>query len=464
MTRAPPGTGVRCCRRSAAGKWFALAALSATCSAWRPQPLAADGAFADSKAILLPLTQPERIIASAEVSGLLISDDSGASWDWICEDAIGTFSALFQLGAAPDERLYAISRHGLVLSSDGGCSWTNPDGIAQQAGDVFPDPSDPAHVLIASQVALADQPGRSDVIVESSDYGETFGPAQFATASASISGVEVSRSEPALRYLTMSSLELQHPYVVRSSDRGQSWRAIDLSRQLGQQMCTLRILAIDPDAARSLYLRLSNGARDALGISRDGGDTVRVALQLEARMSAFLRRSDGALIVASSDGQSWISRDGGDTFAIWPTTLHISALAERAGRVYASTNDKLDGFAIAVSSDGGATWRPLLRLAELRGPRTCGSIAQLCAAPWAKLKSALPMTTTQAATEADASAPPLAASQSMPVASSSPARGCSILATGRSDFRSFTLLMLGVCGLQGLRARRRQRHQSAWYK
>jgi hypothetical protein len=415
-----------------AGKWLALAALGCFADAGYPQLSAANGAFADSKVILLPKARPQQIIASADVSGLVISDDAGGSWYWICEDAIGSFSALFQLGAAPDERLYAIARQGLVASSDSGCTWSHPEGIAQHAGDVFADPVDPARVLIVSQTALSDGPELSDVVAESSDYGESFGAPQFTTDSASITGVEVSRTDAASRYLTMSSLASQHPYVVRSTDRGATWRPIDLSHQLGLQPYTLRILAVDPDDARSLYLRMSNGARDSLGISRDGADTLRVALQLEARMTAFLRRSDGALLVAGSDGQSYISQDGGETFSAWPVTLHITALAERDGRLYANANSKLDGFALGVSTDGGMHWQALLDLAELSGPLPCGSIAQVCAASWTQLMAALGSARPALSiSEADAGVPiamPLVQPPA-PAASSRAGSGCSMIRT-----------------------------------
>jgi hypothetical protein len=91
-------------------EWSALALLGCLANAAHPQLVAANGAFADSKVILLPKARPEQIIASTDVSGLVISNDAGKTWSWLCEDAIGSFPALFQLGAAPDERLYAITR------------------------------------------------------------------------------------------------------------------------------------------------------------------------------------------------------------------------------------------------------------------------------------------------------------------------------------------------------------------
>jgi hypothetical protein len=89
---------------------------------------------------------------------------------------------------------------GLVTSAASGCTWHHPEGIAQRAGDVFADPLDPARVLIVSQTTPSDDAGPSDVLAESNDYGASFEAPQYATSSASITGVEVARSDATARY------------------------------------------------------------------------------------------------------------------------------------------------------------------------------------------------------------------------------------------------------------------------
>jgi hypothetical protein len=353
----------------------------------RPSSLKADGAFADSQTILISHTHPHRIIASSDISGLLVSDDDGATWSWICEDAIGYFAALFQLGPAPDENLYAITEAGLSVSIDAGCSWQHAPGIAQHAGDVFADPSDPQRVLAVAQVdTLADSHVLSDIVAASNDGGLSFGPAMYMTSVASITGVEIARSDPNAIYLTMSSLQQQHPYIARSQDAGATWMQLDLSSQLGRKPLVMRIVAVDPVDANTLYLRLSDGVQDALAITHDAGTTVQVALQLDSSMSAFLLRSDGALIVASADAMSFISSDAGASFSPWSNDFHIHALAENNGALYATANSKADGFSVAVSADGGGHWKPLLRLDQLRGPVGCGAMPKQCDLAWTQLQ------------------------------------------------------------------------------
>jgi photosystem II stability/assembly factor-like uncharacterized protein len=366
-------------------------ALVIACALSAPARARADGAFADSKMILLPRSQPQRIIASSDLAGLLVSDDAGMTWSWICEAEIGHFAGLFQLGPQPDETMFAITQLGLARSSDAGCSWERIGGVAQRAGDAFPDPSDPQRVFMVAQLAPSDwdDPVRPDVVVVSADGGKTFGEALYMTTAASITGVEVSRSDPRRVYLTLSGFDPAHPYIARSNDGGASWNKTDLFVQLGQRPLVLRIVAIDPQDPDTIYVRMSNGSKDALAITRDGGSTIHIAHELEDRMSAFLLRSDGAIVAASADGTSVISRDGGESFEPWSEALHMQALAERDGMLYAVANNRLDGFALASSRDGGRSWRPMLTFDQLRGPPACGDVAATCDASWSSLAPSL---------------------------------------------------------------------------
>lgn len=394
----------------------------------------ADGAFADSKAVLLPSDRPQRILASTDVPGLVVSEDGGKTWSWVCENAIGRFAALFQLGPAPDERLYAVTQTGLSISEDSACSWHHPQGVTQRAGDVFPDPSNAGHVFSIVQTTAVDSAQYGDSVVQSSDGGATFGPAMYFTTEASLTGVEVARSDPRSIYLAMSTLPQQRPFLARSLDAGATWEEISLINQLDRKPLIIRIIAVDPSDARTLYIRVSDGQRDALAISHDGGDTLRVVQQLETAMSAFLLRADGSILLASVDGQSFRSDDAGESFAPWldEKAPHFQALGERDGLLYAVATSSKDGFAIARSDDDGESWRPLLRLEQLRGPLGCGSVAEQCRAEWDQLQRVL----------GKLSGPPLAQAQLSAAVSG---RGCELMGAGGK--RLSGLWLLCACAL-----------------
>ena len=453
-----PGT----CRTNRAPRHRARALLAfIAAGVWMSAGSArANGAFSDSKAILLPQGQPQRIVTSSDIPGLLVSDDDGATWSWMCEDAVGRFAALFQLGPAPDEQLYAITQAGLSISADAGCTWERPEGLTKRAGDVFADPSDPQHVLSIVETTVAvDSPLYGDIVVQSHDGGASFGPAMFSTSHATITGLEVARSDPRLIYLAMSSLQLQHPYVVRSTDAGETWREFDLTAQLDRRPLIISILAVHPQDAQTLYFRVSDGKQDLLAISTYAGETVRVAHRLETSMSAFLVRADGTLLLATSEGESFRSTDAGASFEPWTSAaskLHIQALGERAGVLYATTTSKLDGFAVASSTDDGESWRPLLRLEHLRGPLACGSTRTQCEKQWAQLQPSL----------ARLSGPalgPESTPASLPMPQPSAADGCSVgpgfIGRHGTQWLCATALLTLTCLRRLKRARTRERRR-----
>src|SRR5262249_12444247 len=59
--------------------------------------------------------------------GLVLSDDGGTSWRWVCESSIyaggriGTFDPVYRSSASGT--LYAALESGLSISRDGGCTW-----------------------------------------------------------------------------------------------------------------------------------------------------------------------------------------------------------------------------------------------------------------------------------------------------------------------------------------------------
>src|SRR6476620_2413045 len=80
------------------------------------RPAAANGAFPESDAVLLPVDHPQRIILSTNF-GLIISDDDGATWQWTCVSAETSMASTYVMGAPPQDLLYARSPDvGLAVS------------------------------------------------------------------------------------------------------------------------------------------------------------------------------------------------------------------------------------------------------------------------------------------------------------------------------------------------------------
>jgi hypothetical protein len=345
----------------------------------------ANGAFPDSLGLYLPGGDGSHF-ALATNFGLVVSNDAGASWHLVCENAVISFASLYALG--PDNAIYAVSTLGLVASRDGACSFQAAAGSLTLAAvdDVFPDPTDAMHVW-----ALARQIGDGGLIQDSALYESTDGAASFGDprwrppSGHVLKGVESARSDPKTLYVT-SYAPGPHPYLARSTDGGASFLLVDQGA-LGASI--LRIIAVDPKNPQRLFLRVTKRDGESLGVSDDGGATVRDALDVPSALTAFLLRADGSVLVGARDGTAFRSSDGAQTFAPWTVPIHLRGLAEHAGTIYAVGDNTIDGFAIATSTDNGATFTPMFRYAQIAGPATCGNVASTCAGPWAMLQVTL---------------------------------------------------------------------------
>jgi hypothetical protein len=351
----------------------------------------ADGAFPDSMQVLLPPDQSQQLILSTNF-GLVISVDDGASWRFVCELAVGAGANLYQLGPLPTNALFAVSQaQGLSVSRDVGCHWSVAGGslAGARALDAFPDPTDAKHVLALATLSFDGGNGRS-ALLESHDGGQSFGAPLFVgPAGGLLTGVEIARASPQTIYLTGFTADIDpkttRAFLVRSTDGGASFQTFDESPFLSTQ--TLRIAAVDPSDATKLYLRVLGSNGDSLALSTDGGVSLAMTLALPTAMSAFLRRSDGTLLVGTRNADLFVSSDGGTTFSPLVGAPHLRGLAERAGTLYAAADSLLDGFALAASDDGGSHWTPVLRFPQIQGPLECGNIATECAADWQRLSA-----------------------------------------------------------------------------
>ncbi len=183
-------------------------------------------------------------------------------------------------------------------------------------------------------------------------------------------------------YVTTFRSNLGQPgsAIIRSDDAGETWTVLDVTAVTGDRI--VRIAAIDPVDPQNVFFRVT-GVDDAIGLTTDGGATVTLPLVTKTQLTAFLRRANGQILVSGLDvvdGVLYRSLDGGRSFAPLATRLGIRALAERAGKLYVATDNVVDGFALAVSADDGATFQPLLRFDQVKGARGCSNLVATCAA------------------------------------------------------------------------------------
>jgi photosystem II stability/assembly factor-like uncharacterized protein len=372
----------------------------------------ANGAFPDEFSVHLPVGSPHRIFLGTNF-GLIISEDDGATWRYVCEPYVVGASAnaiLYQL--APDGAMLAASLGSLTRSADDGCTWTHGGGTvsALNLTDFFVDPNDPTFVLAIAQSL------NGSAIYPSHDGGLTFGAALYSTPSF-LTGVEISASIRGVVYATLSGASSDAgpsgSLLLRSPDYGATWISYPLDIPVGTEA---RIAAVDPDDANTVYLRVLTSTTDALAITTDGGKTLgKPVVSISGTvLSAFLRASDGAIYVGTPGGDLYVRPVGATNFTLRPGP-RLRCLGQRPGtsRIFACGDAFIDGFNLGYSDDGGQTFKPLLRFneippqqlvgpvprarlaiqtpspPEISGPLTCPPVPQACAAHWALLQTRL---------------------------------------------------------------------------
>jgi len=352
----------------------------------------ADGAFPAGMSVLLPAGAPQRILLGTTF-GLVLSEDAGATFRYVCEPYVtGAGASVLIYQAASNGEIVAAHQDALSLSTDLGCSWTRASGLAPLVVvDAFIDPANPSSVLALAWPAAA---GAS--LLASADGGRSFGPALLASgtppvhADERLVSVEIGSSAPVIYVTTFAFPSASSPAgsaaLLRSADGGASWTRFELGVGPSVQV---KIAQVDPADANTLYLLVSTGAADEIRMALDGGATILPLLAPGIPIGGFVRASDGTLYAGTGNGDFYVRRAGaGPSFERFRGP-HLRCLGERAGRVYACGDSAADGYDLATSDDHGLSFQKLLTFTQLLGPATCPAVQSACAADYAALQRTL---------------------------------------------------------------------------
>jgi hypothetical protein len=366
--------------RSGARLCWSLLVVSVWCSL-PAAPARADGAFPDSQNILTPESLADEILLATNF-GLVLSSDGGQTWTWTCEQSQNSFATLYQIGPPPGNRLFATSGLGLIYSDDRSCSWSVAAGLApgSTVSDFFPDPGDAGRVLAVA--AVPEDAGIIYQVLQSADGGATFGPEPLYTAASGdvISGVEISRSTPATVYLTLTSGPSHAPKLAQSTNSGASWQVRELSAQLPPGTSFIRLIAVDPTDAQKVFLRIRSqgdgGTSEAVAVTSDGGATASTPLTFPGGvLSAFTRLPSGTIVLGAVVGTTnvaYTSVDGGSTFQpVASAQPSFRALSARGATLFVVADNQADGYAVGTSTDLAKTWTPLMAYQDIQAIETC---------------------------------------------------------------------------------------------
>ena len=351
----------------------------------------ADGAFPSGMSVLLPAGAPQRIFLGTTF-GLVVSDDAGSTWQYVCEPYLtGSGASVLIYQAASNGAVVAAHNDALSSSSDL-CTWTRATGSISGLAvvDAFINPSNPSSVL-----ALAWPPTAGASLLQSSDGGRSFGPALLQSgtppvrAGERLVSVEIAASAPAVVYATTFAFASAtspngSAALLRSSDGGTTWARFELG--LGPSV-QAKIAQVDPADANTVYLLVS-GTSDEIRVTRDGGVTVQPLFSPGTIIGGFVRASDGTLCAGTVLGDFYVRAPGAAGFERLPGP-HLRCLGERTGRLYACGDPATDGYDLAKSDDRGRSFQKLLSFTQILGPGVCPAVQSACRADFEQLQRAL---------------------------------------------------------------------------
>jgi hypothetical protein len=320
------------------------------------------------------------IVLAGLTFGLARSEDGGATWTWMCEDAIG-YGGEFDpdYAVTPTGTTFATTFTGLKVNRDT-CSY----GASAFGGEPVRFFST---ITVASDgtIYAANTDDSDGKIYTSLDDGVTFPrTATLDLAKTWWQSIEAAPSVPGIVYLSGYRVLLGNPkehFVLRSDDAGASFVPLPVTDFTLPRNALISIAAISKTDPALVFARVEladDRGGDAIYRSIDSGAHWTKIFEHPTSLS-FLARANGDLVVATRDRQAFVSTTNGDEFVALLGAPQISCLAENAaGEVWACTQNfgtpdvPGDGFGIMKSVDL-ATWTGVLRYQALARPTSCAA-------------------------------------------------------------------------------------------
>lgn len=352
----------------------------------------ANGRFPSANQLVVTPGRPDRLVLRATF-GLLITEDRGATWNWVCERAIG-YSGVQDpaIAVVHGGAVVAGLVEGLSVSSPSACAWSFANAIPRSpVVDVVVRRDDPSVVYaLTAAPAGFDRGYRFDSQLHvSKDSGATwtrFGAALDSTLLPLT--FDVSASEPLRFYVSA----IRSPETVPANGvllvgdgEPNEWTERRIPVDPSEERSAF-VAAVDPGQPDRLYVRTGGGPTGRLFVSRDAGRTFDVIFS-GGPLRGFALSPDGARVFVGgpSDGLHVAART--DLAFSKRSSQPIECLMVTAAALFACSTDAA-GFSVARSEDEGASFAPLLKLADIPGPRTCPDFGA-CDDQWPTVRDAL---------------------------------------------------------------------------
>ncbi len=368
--------------RRVAGR--ALASFALGVATWcAAAPAHANGRFPAAQYVVVGPGAASELIVLRATFGLIVSRDGGATFRWVCEEAL-QYSGVWDapVAIAADGSVLVGLTDGLVATPDRCAFGRNASLEGTLVQDLASDPRGETVLGIESSA------GAMNHVLRSHDRGATFVRAGVVTAGLLPTTVEAAPTDPLRVYVTATDLSTMTPHLFRSTDEGDT--LVDGPSDFAGST-ELYVAGVDPTDARRVWLRGVTAAGTVLLRTDDGGSTVTPVATTVGPMLGFAVSEDGAHVwYGGPDDGLFRSDDGGRVFVRVGGT-HVTCLRHHGGALYVCADWVREPFALARIADAsGALLEPLVRFADVPGVVACdpGTVEHdTCGTRWPAMRT-----------------------------------------------------------------------------
>jgi hypothetical protein len=365
-------------------------------------PAAANGRFPASNQFVFSPTNQNLILLRATY-GILPSTDNGATWSFLCEDALGLPANAYEdpsIGLTQNGNLIAGLSLGLNVSTDLGCDWNCQTGplMGQSIADIAVRADDPNSVVALTSTYVtsdADTTNTYSQVFQTTDNG-----AHWAAVGTPIDPtvivetLDVPKSDPTRIYVsgTRGFGVMRTASLFVWTTASNRWTESPIPQFDNTMEDSVYIGGVDPTNADRVYLRssgLAEGGESRLFVTSNGGSDAGASftlpmsatfsvpmagLALVGELQGFALSQDGSKVyVGTKESGLWMASSSDLTFQQTNSHIHVQCLATRGTELWACS-DAVSGFVAGVSADDGATFTSkLCSVTGLKGLAACSA-------------------------------------------------------------------------------------------
>jgi hypothetical protein len=399
--------------RSSLGGLFS--AVLVTASVFSPSLSRANGRFPLADQLVVDPQDPTHLVLRSTY-GILSSSDSGGSWSWVCEAAVGYGGTQDPaMGVLADGTVLAGIFEGLSISHDRGCSWAFAKAPleGEYVIDVSVHRDEPSRAVAITSTGMGT--GFHVILAETSDNGVTWTQAGNAVMNDMLAlTVDVAPSNPSRVYVSGSVGKVYAPAIERTNDRGMNWTRSFFDAAYAKDVPY--IAGVDPTNPDRLYVRLSGTDSDHLLFSEDGAQTFTEIFTTASDLLGFALSPDGKRLAIGTPMEGIFVASTTDHAFTKVSSAAARCLTWSAAGIYACANEFVDTFTLGLSTDEGKTFSSLYKLREIC-PVECptgSSASTSCTAAWPPLAATIGVdqaacgivTTTSSSSSSGGTSPP----------------------------------------------------------